>query len=260
MAGFQTYTRLQGVLDLIPPHLPGLIELEGIFADFRANYQVFESWHMRNRLQVLKLSLQEHSKKAFHVIRTKDLPSMEHLIRTETAEVLEVDRHQPLVHADRQFTVCSSSYWFLNDCPATVSRHGDHIFEVHCDLLLCPGQILEQRCHFVTTDELLQEVSSFWEHRWHRHLDLAEDSWHHILNFGRLFVAPVVIPHEPITVLQWNDINKRYTSTSARGPDGYGHQDLLRMPQSFKQSLVDLVNLVEQRGEATSLRLSILPG
>jgi len=43
----------------------------------------------------------------------------------------------------------------------------------------------------------------------------------------------------------WDQINRRYTSQAARGPDGFDHLDLLNMPIAFREGVVSLFNAIE---------------
>ena len=46
-------------------------------------------------------------------------------------------------------------------------------------------------------------------------------------------------------VAQWDQINKRYSSHAAPGPDGFDHLDLLRMPVPYREGTVSLLNAID---------------
>ncbi|CAK9009047.1 LINE-1 retrotransposable element ORF2 protein [Durusdinium trenchii] len=240
---------LQSSPTTLPLLCPSADIMHNIFLDFQANYQSLESWHYRNRQRALRLKYQENTRLAFSVVRTDRGPPMQHLSRFEKAEILEVEPSSCLVHVDRPMTASTSSTWFLDDCPATVERLDDHTLRVHADLLLCPGQEICQKIHSVHTADMLRELSQFWRERWQRHAHVPPEAWHRILAFTKHFVPAPPLRVSQISVAAWDAINQRYTDRSARGPDGFDHNDLCRMPPRFKESLVAMFGKIECTGQ-----------
>ena len=241
--------KLQSALAELPVFLPPCAELEQIFLDFQYNYRSLEHWHLSNRQKALKLKYQESAREAFRVVRQKDLPPMAHLTRSDKAEILEVDPGTFSVTTDADLLATPTSSWFLEDSPAKVLRLGDRYFQVESDLLLCPGQVLELRCHLTSTQDMLAELSTFWQERWNRHQQLPESAWDRILAFVKHHVPHPSLHHVPLTLSAWEAINQRYQVHSAKGPDGFDRLDLWRMPHCYKQALMDMYAGIENSGD-----------
>ena len=60
--------QVQGSPAFIPEQLPAVALLEQIFMDFRSNFRALESWNLRHRSQILKVTAGEQAKKAFQEI------------------------------------------------------------------------------------------------------------------------------------------------------------------------------------------------
>lgn len=245
----QRPVRLQSSVAWIPTLCPDLATLESLFDDLQANYRSMESWHLRNRQRALQLRYHECHKAAFSVVQSPKCPPLTALRRNETAEILTVDPQQSLVHVDRPFTDCAASHWYLDDCPAIVEKIDEQLYKVTSDLLLCPGQELEQRCHFAKTEEALQELATFWTPRWNRHADLPPDAWRRIIAFTEHFMPALPLQLPELSVASWDAINLRYHDHSAVGPDGFDQCDLRRMPICYKQSIVTLFRHIEDTGD-----------
>ena len=233
----------------LPGSPPSLHELEQIFGDFQANYRSFESWHLRARRQALKLQYKEHSRKAFQVVKRPSLPALEHLMRTESAEIIAVDPMESMVHLEHDLPVPECGQWFVDETPAIVEKIDEAVYKVETDLLLCPGQDLIVKVFLTHPQEIIDELSSFWAKRWSRHADLDEDTWDRIVRFTQAFVPPNQIELPDITQSSWALVNRRYKSYAARGSDGFDRNDMLNMPVPFQESLVSMLNQVEHDGD-----------
>ena len=241
--------KLQSAPAEFPTELPSCMELEHLYLDFQHNYRSLEHWHLSNRHQALKLRYQESAREAFRVVRKSELPQMTHLSSSQQAEVLEVDPQTFSVTTDVDLQETASCSWFLEDSPAKVQRLGDRHYQVDSDLLLCPGQILEQRKHLATTQEMLGELSSFWQERWQRHQEIPDSAWDRIASFVQHHVPHPSLRHVPLSLPAWEAINQRYQVSSARGPDGFDRLDLWRMPHCFKQTLMTMFSEIESSGK-----------
>ena len=51
----------------------------------------------------------------------------------------------------------------------------------------------------------------------------------------------------PIDVDMWNMAVRRFKPRAARGPDGFAKEDLVNMPPSFAQELINMFHSLEQR-------------
>ena len=241
--------KVHGSPDSLPDNLPSVLELEQIFADFRTNFRTLESWNLRHRTQILKATAGEHAKKAFQMVLGDSEASQVHCFHAErNATVIGVDAATTQVHLDTDLAEDSGSLWFLDDVSATVKKVGPCVFEVQSDRLLCPGQDLRCIRQIDDPEDMAAMLKAFWEQRWNRSVPPSEQDWTRILGFARAYLPRLPFALPPLTISQWDTINRRYKPNSATGPDGFHYLDLLKMPLDFKEALLSLLRSVEHGG------------
>ena len=77
----------------------------------------------------------------------------------------------------------------------------------------------------------------------------STDAWQRIMDFcSALYMRHSAFTLNPIDAETWVQINKRYKSTAARGPDVFSGRDLLWMPSQLVEQLVEQVNDWETLG------------
>ena len=236
---------LQGVVAMIPETLPSLQVLHGIYEDFRINYRAFESWNLRQRAHVAKVSLQESLGKAFYSVIGKPSKPIDHFEQKLSASVVSVDPSDHSVWTDGDLPCNHNGVWSVDGVPATVSRSGPCHFMVQTDLLLCSGQQLELSVFLTDTDDMLRAVEDFWTQRWQKHVEITPEHWARILGFVTAHLAPLPFVHPGLSLDLWDDTVLRFHSRSARGPDAFDHLDLRRMPLDFKSSLLSMLERIE---------------
>ena len=230
----------------MPGDLPSCGTLEHLYEDFKDNYRSLEAWNMRQRTQLLRTAAKEHSKVAFRaVLGDAEAKHVDSFTEHGVAMVLAVDPATSQVHTDVDLQPPSHARWHVDGIPAVVSRVAPCLFHVDCDLVLCPQHELPFEVHTGHTPDMLQQLTTFWQRRWNRDNLPSVDDWQRVLNFVRAFVPPMPLQLPPVTVAQWDQINKRYSSHAAPGPDGFDHLDLLRMPVPYKEGIVSLLNAIE---------------
>eukprot|EP00435_Cladocopium_sp_Y103_P073392 s153_g43.t1 len=236
-----------GISPILPAMLPSVHLLEHIYEDFKDNYRRMESWNLRHRVQVLHAVAREKSKFAFHaVLGDATSKHVDSFTDEKIATILAVDPQTLQVHTDMDLNPAGGARWMVDGVSARVHRLEPCLYQVECDLLLCP----EQALHYVvqTGDEasMLQQLTVFWQRRWNRDVLPGPADWQRIMNFVKAFVPAYPLQMAPISVLQWDKINRRYAhSAAAAGPDSFGHLDLQRMPLPYRTGLVSLLNAIE---------------
>ena len=235
-----------GLGSCLPELLPSVALLEGIYEDFKDNYRSLEAWNMRHCAAVLKVAAGESSQLLFRAaLGPGESKHVDSFTTTGQGVILAVDPQTSTVHTDVDMSPASTARWFVDGIPATVVRLEPCLFQVTSDLLLCPEQELQFEVCTGDTQAMLTQLTAFWECRWNRDELPGPADWTRVLNFVRAYVPPIPLHLSPLTVPQWDQINKRYNSHSATGPDSWDQQDLLRMPLPYKEGLVSLLNAVE---------------
>ena len=190
-------------------------------------------------------SVQESTRVAFQRVIGKPSGSMDFLLQTQKATITSVARASHVATLDADLQILESSSCKLDGVPAIVKFVGPGQATIEADLLLCPGQELEVTTVVSDTQDMLQQVSEFWHKRWSRHKDLPPDHWQRIMDFVSSHIAPLPFSATPLSVGHWDPILARFQSRSARGADSYDHLDLKRMPVSFKEALLGMLEKVE---------------
>lgn len=235
-----------GVGTQLPDALPNVAFMNHIYEDFKDNYRSLEAWNLRHRAQVLKVAAKEQMRLAFRaVLGEAESKQVDSFTSSGAALLLAVDAATSQVHTDRDLQPSAEARWTLDGIPAQVRRLDVCLFEVDCDILMTPQQELQFEQITGDTPTMLEQLSAFWRKRWNRDVLPGPADWQRILNFVRAFVPPMPLRLPPITVAQWDQINQRYNSRSASGPDAMDFHDLLCMPLPFKEGLVSLLNAIE---------------
>lgn len=237
--------KLQGTPAVLEWTLPTCAEAESIYLDFHQNYRAFESWHLQQRRAALKVSMQESSKLAFRSILSKPSVVMDSLLTRQSATLLSVAPGTFTVTLDRDLELPSGCSATLDDVPAVVPRLDSGQFQIDCDLLLCPGQVLTVASHLTTTDEMLDAVGTFWQSRWSRYEQVPPDQWSRILRFTAVYLQPLPFELPQLSVPLWDSVVARFQPHAARGPDSFDRLDLRRMPQVFKHGLLEGLSKIE---------------
>ena len=110
------------------------------------------------------------------------------------------------------------------------------------------GDALTQSDLIATPQELHDAFESQWSKRWDKHSSLNPNHWDEISNFIDMAFPQGSISLPPITRETWIATIKSRKATSAVGLDGVSRADLLAMPNSFHDDLLQLLRKVEETG------------
>ena len=237
--------RVQGSPLLWPTCLPSVALLECLFMDFRTNYRAYESWHLCQQKRIAQEAMKESLGKAFKAVIGKPQLSLDHLEKRASASIVNVDPVTHAVTVDSDIPCTEKCVFRLDGVPASVVPVGPRSFQVHSDLLLCPGQELQVSEWLTDPVGILEEVRQFWALRWQRHAQVPAGQWDRVLQFIDAYTDPLPFEASPLSVAQWDVTNQRYQAHAARGPDSFDHLDLRRMPSSYKSALVSMFNSIE---------------
>ena len=231
--------QLQGTPSTWPTFVPQANVMELLYTDYELNYRKFESWHNKQRTEMLNLTLQENHSKIFSLL--KPLEKLRFNI---------LKRHATSTFCKFRKTVCK---FILNMTPnilqsAEVDGYQMQIEKVEGELLTLSkpldtvdAEVIQITKHYSTVEQLQAHLADFWQKRWWREIPSPSD-WDRMFRFCEAYIPPQEERHDQITVSQWKEINKRYGKSSARGPDGISHRDLHFMPFAFEDHLVTQIN------------------
>lgn len=236
---------LPGAPSSLPELLPTLCVVELIFQDFKQNYRALESWNLKHRGETLRAVLRTDMRKAFQSLRPNTASTPDRFVETTVAQVVDVEADTCLVHVDHPLTPTSQVCWTLDDEPARVIPIHPQVLEVHSSIPLTPGQELCMHSQITEPADMHTHLQKFWMARWQKFAEVPAEQWNRLLGFVKAYMPSLDFTLPSITGDMWDQINRRYTSQAARGPDGFDHLDLLNMPIAFREGVVSLFNAIE---------------
>lgn len=231
----------------IPSHLPSAAIVQAIFDSFRVEFRCFESQLKSKQLALAKQRRLDDTHCIYRdVAKPRAIPVHTLVTKTSTA-VLSV--------TDDNKSVQIASGIFNNEQPLfgpsgmlqTTAFSGDTLTFAK-DPGLQAGDILFQENFQGTTAEVFEAFRNYWAPKWNRHASISEDRWDSFVqSCEHLLPTPTnPIVFEPITVDQWLSTVRSKKVHTATGPDGVSRVDLLSMPRTLCQRLVNLLNAIEQ--------------
>eukprot|EP00438_Fugacium_kawagutii_P033744 Skav209660 [mRNA] locus=scaffold2126:122984:134587:- [translate_table: standard] len=244
----QRPTRNVGLPLDFPTEVPALPLCEAIFEDFQHNYRRFESWHLRQRYKLLKLTFQEKRTRVFGALKTTTRTGLHYLVRTHSTTVRTVSADGAAMDLDEVAGL---------QLPATLSIGALHIFLESTDLSrvpLDPEWLVQApqpaliRQHCVTPQAIQAELHRFWSPRWWQEQLPPESAWDPIIQFAQAYLPAQQMHYSPLSVEAWDEVISKFSARAARGPDGYDRLDVQYMPRAFKEELLDIL----QEGERTA--------
>ena len=118
------------------------------------------------------------------------------------------------------------------------------------------GKPVRQDKYMGQLTDMFHEFGQEWSKRWDRHADVDPTFWDPVVDFVRS-AFPLQEPMEcpPITYDMWIAALKRKSKRAAVGPDGISRMDLLQLPRSLTEQLLNLLAEVEAGGSWPSQML-----
>ena len=236
--------KLQGSPEEFPQELPKLLVLELLLEDYAKNYKAYESWNLQQRTRCLEAKMQDNYTRCFAVVKKDPKDPLDSLVDTISGTIQVLEGPAGRVVADCSFPQRDVIGWTLNQVPATVASHDDHL-EIDSDLLLVSGQTLS--CYQLVSDlhEIHRRLETLWTTRWQRHADVGLEQWTRVLDFAKAFLPRGQCELPPLTYEMWQQQLLAFKPHAARGPDGWARTDLLNMPRSAAEQLVSFFNELE---------------
>ena len=243
--------QLQGVPQDWPPFVPTIEIMRAIFADYEMNYRKFESWHNQQRAEMLNLTLHENHSKVFSLLKPIGKAPLQHLEETTDINILGISDDLMQIHLEHPPSISDTSVVQVEGQQLQVDDVDGSLLTLASPLHDEHSEVVHVTQHYSTIDQLQEHLAQFWRPRWWRDTPAPSD-WDRMFRFCEVYLSQQPEHHDPITVAQWREVNKRYNQRSARGPDGFSHKDLHYMPFAFEDRLVDQLNFWEEVGQFPS--------
>lgn len=260
--GFATWWRyhrvcsLPGVPICLPAGPPSADQAHLIFLSFKACYERFESWHLRQRASLLKHKYEAGMKALYGDLRKPAKGHLDLLTNTIEYGVLATEPETGQLHVDQPIVTGGFSQWFLDEEPVQVTAVNEVVVQI--DAACEPGQVLVQRQTISSVSGLQAALLDYWSPAWTAWTSVGPSTWSRVVGFLEAYVPRLSLDLPPITVPQWKRALKRYKPTAARGVDGVSHLDLINLPEAWALRLLDLLRQIE--AGLTDWPLSLLYG
>ena len=173
---------------------------------------------------------------------------MDLLQSVSSASIISVSADGTSVQLDQPLQVEATATWTVQGVPATVSPLAPCGYLVDTDLLLCPGQKLEQTQLLATPAAIHAELRRRWQSRWGKAPDLGPALWDRISTFMVAYLPQRSLTLPALDPSLWQATVAKFTARSARRCDGFDYADLQRMPLSLQQHLLSLLSTIEDTG------------
>lgn len=109
------------------------------------------------------------------------------------------------------------------------------------------GDVISQKKLLGKKTEVFGEFEKLWQSFWGRHSDTPVERWIPFIDFCRQHCTSTMVMNlQPLTLETWKRAVRQRKKKSATGPDGVSRNDLINMSDCESQSLVTLLNRIEQ--------------
>ena len=186
--------------------------------------------------------------KIFQDVRSPPCAPVVLLDNSALVKIVEVDPTDMSLTLERplQSLDCNAPVYTSTACTNVLMADTDKIWvEDVADFQA--GDLLHQPQFIGSLEDLFAAFSSEWQKRWDRHLYVPIDKWDPLVEFLTDHVAkgaPMALPK--ITPEAWYQALRHKKKRSARGPDSWAREDLMRMPRDLTIALLEILEQVEQ--------------
>lgn len=238
----------------LPTGPPDATVARAIFLNFKACFERFESWHVRQRAHLLRSKYDQGVRALYQDLSKGRKGHLDCLTTCHEYGVLAVEEHTGQVHLDRDVVLLGHSIWLLDDQRVEVEYINDVVLQLRgvvCEV----GQVLVQKHTLTQTSDLHQALLDYWTPTWTAWHTVDDATWHRVVNFMQAYVPRLDFALPPISLTQWKRALKRYKPSAARGVDGVSHLDLLHWPDAWSLRVLDLLHQIEVGADSWPLAL-----
>lgn len=240
-----TLAETPSYLPSAPPCYPVAL---AIFHAFKACFEQFESWHLRQRGLLLKAKYDRNHAAIFHDLRPPKKPLLDLLELHHEYNIIASDPATQQIQVDQPLDVRGNSRWSIDDLPVQLLIDDDQ--PDICVITPFPegdSASLSQSQTLSSPDVIHAELLN---QTWCSMAEVDSSVWVRIVGFFQAFVPNLVLSVPPLTISMWKRCLKRFKQSAARGVDGIAHVDLLALPDCWTSQLLTLLNRIEA-GEST---------
>ena len=241
-----TLAETPSCLPSAPPCYPVAL---AIFHTFKACFEQFEHWHLRQRGTLLKAKYDRNA--IFHDLQPPKKPLLDLLELHHEYNIIASDPDTQQIQLDQPLDVRGHSRWFIDDLPVQLLVDDDQ--PDICVLTPFPdvgAESLSQSQTLSSPEVIHAELLNYWKQTWCSMAEVDSSVWARIVGFFQAFVPNLVLSVPPLTISMWKKGLRRFKKMAARGVDGIAPADLLALPDCWTSQLLLLLNRIEA-GDST---------
>ena len=169
------------------------------------------------------------------------------LKRTHTlGETLQQGEDSWILRMDHMGGIDTSTTLESQGEKLSIKNQTDSTVEVQSHQEFLEGQTITSATMVGNLTEMFAAFNQEWSSRWQRHEDVNEDRWTTIIDFAKMSLPSKTMSFGPITLPQWKKALQSKKRKTASGADGVTRADLIAMPDSLTQSLLEILYEIEQ--------------
>ena len=229
----------------LPNTLPTLLELQLFADDFMQHFRRFESWHINQRQQQLKIKYEQGLKQLYQDLRAPQRDTIDILWQDHDFEVIATDTESTQVQLEEAPEPATHTVWFVDDVQMTPKQIQGDICEIPPAHKAEVGSVVTQRIFHSSESSIHTQLLAFWKKRWCTEEEIPTELWQRVTQFTLHHMPKYKFDLPAISTTQWTRAIKKMKQSAARGPDGVSRADLLHLPVAHTAQLLRLIDHIE---------------
>ena len=247
---------LEGAPTMLPEAPPGdHMTAFAIYQDFHQHFRAFETWHLAQRNQSLKIKYEGTLSSVYMDLRDEPRANIDHVWKEQKYQVLAVDADTNQIMLDRDIEVQFDSIWFHDQEQFCVSNVEGAVCTVGSPTFFEVADEVVQRIFVSDVNDVLTAFEQHWTPRWNMLSQIPAADWTRIVQFTQAYMPRLQFHLPQIDVEMWYKAVTRFKPKAARGPDGFSKSDLQHMPRHHVAKLIHLFHLIETTDLAWPMQL-----
>ena len=216
-----------------------------LYEEFLQHYRAFEQWHLQQRTMSLRAKYEGSLHALYLDLRDQPRNGVDLLWKEKRYAILAIDNNSGDMQLDNPIETTFDFVCLHDDNYVQVTNVEDDTCTVSpCDVLQ-PGDELVQRIFMHDVQDMHKIFQDHWTSRWNLLTEISDTDWQRITAFASSFLSQHPFQVAPLTLSSWKKTCSKFKPRSARGPDGYDRDDMLRMPDHLTEGYISMMSCIE---------------
>ena len=215
-----------------------------LYEEFLQHYRTFERWHLQQRTMSLRAKYDGSLQALYNDLRDQPRNGVDLLWQEKRYAILAIHHNSGQMQLDNP--VDTFDFVCLHDdCYVQITNvEHDTCTVSPCDALQ-PGDELVQRIFMHDVHDMHRTFRDHWTSRWNLLSEISDTDWQRITAFASSFLPRHPFQVEQLTLSSWKKTCSKFKPRSARGPDGYDRDDMLRVPAHLTEGYLNMMSHIE---------------